>query len=147
LHILRQNLNLTFPRSYQNILTAICLFYHMLYDHVDKCVQQVFDFDCADGFSVALSYMCSPKHAWISIGFANYPLWCRVIYPIKDNKWVALIILVPKNTGTTLEEIQNDAFKNTRIYKEKTEFSWSNDYEKRVSCMARTECKDLCWNV
>jgi hypothetical protein len=25
-----------------------------------------------------------------------------VIYPIMDNKWVAPIILVPKNTGTTL---------------------------------------------
>jgi hypothetical protein len=43
-----------------------------------------------------------------------------VIYPIMDNKWVAPIILVPKNTGTTLQEIQNDAFKNTRIYIEKT---------------------------
>jgi len=28
--------------------------------------------------------------------------------------------LVPKNTGTTLQEIQNDDFKNTRICKEKT---------------------------
>jgi hypothetical protein len=26
------------------------------YDQVDKCVQQVFDFDCEDGLSVALSY-------------------------------------------------------------------------------------------
>jgi hypothetical protein len=33
---------------------------------------------------------------------------------------VASILLVPKKTGTTLEEIRNDAYENTRIYKEKT---------------------------
>jgi hypothetical protein len=27
----------------------------MCYDQVDKCVQQVFDFDCKDGLSVAFS--------------------------------------------------------------------------------------------
>ena len=70
---------------YSNVYFITC------YDQVDKCVQQVFDFDCEDGLSVALSYdydfteikkdgeayMCSPKHAGINIGFAsfaNYPL-------------------------------------------------------------------------
>jgi hypothetical protein len=32
----------------------------------------------------------------------------------------APILLVPKKTGTILEEIQNDAYKNARICKEKT---------------------------
>ena len=40
--------------------------------------------------------------------------------PIMDNKWVAPILLVPKKTGTILEEIQNDTYENARIYKEKT---------------------------
>jgi hypothetical protein len=70
---------------YSNVYFITC------YDQVDKCVQQVFDFDCEDGLSVALSYdydlteikkmernICvPPKHAGISIGFAsfaNYPL-------------------------------------------------------------------------
>jgi hypothetical protein len=44
----------------------------------------------------------------------------KVIPPITDSEWVASILLVPKKTGTTLEEIQNDAYKNARIYKEKT---------------------------
>ena len=43
-----------------------------------------------------------------------------VIYPIMDSKWVAPILLVLKKTGTTLEEIQNDAYEKARIYKEKT---------------------------
>jgi len=43
-----------------------------------------------------------------------------VIYPIIDSKWVAPILLVPKKTGIMLEEIQNDAYENARIYKEKT---------------------------
>ncbi|KAL9397452.1 hypothetical protein Peur_011705 [Populus x canadensis] len=37
-----------------------------------------------------------------------------------DNEWVAPILLVPKKIGITLEEIQNDTYKNARIYKEKT---------------------------
>ena len=44
----------------------------------------------------------------------------RVIYPITDSEWVVPIFLVPKNIGITLEEIQNDAYENARIYKEKT---------------------------
>jgi hypothetical protein len=32
-----------------------------------------------------------------------------VICPIIDSKWVAPILLVPKKTRITLEEIQNDA--------------------------------------
>jgi hypothetical protein len=35
---------------YNNVYSIIC------YDQVDKCVQQVFDFDCEDKLSVALSY-------------------------------------------------------------------------------------------
>jgi hypothetical protein len=35
---------------YSNVYSITC------YDQVDKCVQQVFDFDCEDGLSVALSY-------------------------------------------------------------------------------------------
>jgi len=43
-----------------------------------------------------------------------------VIPPITDSEWVASILLVPKKTGTMLEEIRNDAYENARIYKEKT---------------------------
>jgi len=43
-----------------------------------------------------------------------------VIPPITENEWVASILLVPKKTRTTLEEIWNDAYENARIYKEKT---------------------------
>ncbi|KAJ6886804.1 hypothetical protein NC651_027227 [Populus alba x Populus x berolinensis] len=43
-----------------------------------------------------------------------------VIYPITDSEWVAPILLVPKKIGITVEEIQNDAYENARIYKEKT---------------------------
>jgi len=32
---------------------------------------------------------------------------------------VAFILLVPKKTGITLEEMQNDAYENANIYKEK----------------------------
>jgi len=39
--------------------------------------------------------------------------------PIINSKWVGPILLVPKKTGIMLEEIQNDAYENTRIYKEK----------------------------
>jgi len=37
-----------------------------------------------------------------------------------DSEWVAPILLVPKKIGIMLEEIQNDAYENARIYKEKT---------------------------
>jgi hypothetical protein len=40
--------------------------------------------------------------------------------PITNSEWVAPIFLVPKKTRTMLEEIHNDAYKNARIYKEKT---------------------------
>jgi hypothetical protein len=43
-----------------------------------------------------------------------------VIQAIMDSELVAPILLVPKNIGITLEEIQNDAYENARIYKEKT---------------------------
>ena len=43
-----------------------------------------------------------------------------VIYPIMNNEWVAPILLVSKRIGIMLEEIQNDAYENARIYKEKT---------------------------
>jgi hypothetical protein len=43
-----------------------------------------------------------------------------VIPLITDSEWVAPIFLVPKKTRTMLEEIHNDAYKNARIYKEKT---------------------------
>jgi len=36
-----------------------------------------------------------------------------------DSEWVAPILLVPKKIGIMLEEIQNDAYENARIYKEK----------------------------
>jgi hypothetical protein len=35
---------------YSNVYSITC------YVQVDKCVQQVFDFDCEDGLSIALSY-------------------------------------------------------------------------------------------
>jgi len=43
-----------------------------------------------------------------------------VIYPITHSKWVVHILLVSRKTGIILEEIQNDAYENARIYKEKT---------------------------
>jgi len=95
---------------YSNVYSITC------YDQVDKCVQQVFDFDCEDGLSVALSYgydftkiekmerhVCVPRNVLIT-----------------DSEWVAPILLVPKKIGITLEEIQNDAYENAMIYKEKT---------------------------
>ena len=42
-----------------------------------------------------------------------------VIHPIMDNEWVAPILLMPKKIGIMFEEIQNDAYENARIYKEK----------------------------
>jgi hypothetical protein len=42
-----------------------------------------------------------------------------VLQPIMDSEWVVPILLVPKKIGITLKEIQNDAYENARIYKEK----------------------------
>ena len=69
---------MTYP--YSNVYFITC------YDQVDKCVQQVFYFDCKDELSMALSYnydftkierhICvPPKHTRINIGFANHPPW------------------------------------------------------------------------
>jgi hypothetical protein len=32
--------------------------FYQYYDQIDKCVKQVFDFECEDGLSVTLSYSC-----------------------------------------------------------------------------------------
>jgi hypothetical protein len=110
---------------YSNAYSITC------YDQVDKCVQQV----C--GLSVALSYgydfteikekerhICVPQNVNQSTlalqALQTVPLDVGVIPPITENEWVASILLVPKKTGTMLEEIRNDAYKNARIYKEKT---------------------------
>jgi hypothetical protein len=107
------------------------------YDQVDKCVQQVCDFDSKDGLSVVLSndydftkieegerHICVPQNVHQS-ALALQALQtilhdAGVIPLITDSEWVASILLVPKKTGTMLEEIRNDAYKNARIYKEKT---------------------------
>jgi hypothetical protein len=115
---------------YSNVYFITC------YDQVDKCVQQVFDFDCEDGLSVALSYdydlteikkmernICVPQNmqeSALALQVLQTILYdAGVIYPITDSKWVAPILLVPKKTGIILEEIWNDAYKNARIYIEK----------------------------
>jgi len=120
---------ITYP--YSNVYSITC------YDQVDKCVQQVCDFDSEDGLTVALSYgynftkikemerrICVPQNMHES-ALALQALQtvlhdAGVIYPITDSEWVAPILLVPKKIGITLEEIQNNAYENTRIYKEKT---------------------------
>jgi hypothetical protein len=100
-------------------------------------VQQVCDFDCEDGLSVALSYgydfikieemerrICVPQNVHesaLDLQALQTVLYdAEVIYPITDSEWVARILLVPKKIGIKLEEIQNDAYENARIYKEKT---------------------------
>jgi hypothetical protein len=97
-------------------------------------VQQLWDFDCKDGLSVALSYdydftkieeverhICVPQNVHESaLALQTVPHDVEVIYPIIDSKWVVPILLVPKKTGITLEKIQNDSYENARIYKEKT---------------------------
>jgi len=116
---------------YNNVYSITC------FDQVDKCVQQVFDYDCENGLSIALSYgydiieieeierhICVPQNVH-QLALALQALQTilhdvGVIYPITDSKWVALILLVPKKTRIALEEIQNDAYENARIYKEKT---------------------------
>jgi hypothetical protein len=120
---------MTYP--YSNVYSITC------YDQVDKCVQQVCDFESEDGLSVALSYdynftkikemkrhICVPQNMHESTlalqALQTVPHDARVIHPIMDSEWVVPIFLVPKKIGITLEEIQNDAYENARIYKEKT---------------------------
>ena len=100
-------------------------------------MQQVCDFDCEDGLSVALSYdydftkieemkrhICVPQNIHES-ALALQALQIvlhdgGVIHPITESEWVAPIFLVPKKIGIMWEEIRNDAYENARIYKEKT---------------------------
>jgi hypothetical protein len=120
---------MTYP--YSNVYSITC------YYQVDKCVQQVCDFDCEDGLSVALSYgydftkieemerhICVPQNVHESAlalqALQTAPHDAGVIHPITDSKWVAPILLVAKKIEITLEEIQNNAYENARIYKEKT---------------------------
>jgi len=120
---------MTYP--YSNVYSITC------YDQVNKCVEQVCDFDSEDGLSVALSYgynftkieemerhLCVTQNVHESAlalqALQTVPHDAGVIHPIMDIEWVAPILLVPKKIGITLEEIQNDAYKNARIYKEKT---------------------------
>ena len=82
------------------------------YDQIDKCVQQVCDFDSEDGLSVALSYdydftkieemdrhICVPQNmhepALALQALQTVPHDTGVIYPIMDSEWVAPILLVP----------------------------------------------------
>jgi hypothetical protein len=117
---------MTYP--YSNVYSITC------YDQVDKCVQQVCDFDSEDGLSVALSYgyyftkikemerhICVPQNVHESaLALQTVPHDAGVIHHIMDTEWVAPILLVPKKIGITLEEIQNYAYENAKIYKEKT---------------------------
>jgi len=105
---------MTYP--YRNVYSITC------YDQVDKCVQQFCDFDSKDGLSIALSYdydftkikemerhICVPRNVHDSAldlqAFQTVPHDARVIPLITDCEWVASILLVPKKTGTMLEEI------------------------------------------
>jgi len=102
---------MTYP--YSNVYTITC------YDQVDKCVQQVCDFDSEDVLSVALSYgydftkieemerhICVPQNVHESaLALQTVPHDAGVIHPIMDSEWVAPILLVPKKIGITLEEI------------------------------------------
>jgi hypothetical protein len=116
---------------YNNVYSITC------YDQVDECVQQVCDFDSEDGLSVALSYgydftkieemerhICVSQNVHESAltlqALQTVPHDTGVIHPIMDSEWVAPILLVPKKIGIMLEEIQNDAYENAKIYKEKT---------------------------
>ena len=97
-------------------------------------MQQVCDFYCEDGLSIALSYgydftkieemerhICVPQNVYQSTLALQTVLHDAGVIPlITDSEWVASILLVPRKTGTMLEEIRNDAYKNARIYKEKT---------------------------
>ena len=113
---------------YNNVYSITC------YDQVDKCVQQVCEFDSEDELSVALSYDYDftkieemERHLYVpqnmcesALALQTVPQDAGVIHPIMDSEWVAPILFLPKKIGITLEEIQNDAYKNARIYKEKT---------------------------
>jgi hypothetical protein len=52
--------------------------------------------------------MYFPKYAQSTLALQTVLHDAGVNYPITDSKWVASILLIPKNIGTTLEEIQND---------------------------------------
>jgi hypothetical protein len=62
----------------------------------------------------------------------------RSFTPITNSKWVAPIFLVPKRTGIMLKEIQNDAYENARICKEKTK-SFHDRMITRKSLMLETK--------
>jgi hypothetical protein len=85
-------------------------------------VQQVCDFDCEDGLSVALSndydftkieemerniFVAQNVHeSTLDLQALQTVLHdARVIYSITDSEWVMPILLVPKRIGITLEEI------------------------------------------
>jgi len=89
------------------------------YDQVDKCAQQVCDFDSEDELRVALSYdydftkieemerhICVPQNVHESTlalqALQTVPHDTGVIHPIMDSEWVAPILLVPKKIGIKL---------------------------------------------
>jgi len=89
------------------------------YDQVDKCAQQVCDFDSEDELRVALSYdydftkieemerhICVPQNVHESTlalqALQTVPHDAGVIHPIMDSEWVAPILLVPKKIGIKL---------------------------------------------
>jgi hypothetical protein len=105
---------MTYP--YSNVYPITC------YDQVDKCVQQVCDFDCEDELSMALSngydftkieeierHICVPQNMHQSAldlqALQTVLHDAGVIYPITDSEWVAPILLMPKKIGIPLEEI------------------------------------------
>jgi hypothetical protein len=66
-------------------------------------------------------HICVPQNMHeLALALQAVPHDAGVIHPIVDSEWVAPILLVPKKIAITLEEIQNDAYENARIYKEKT---------------------------
>jgi len=123
---------ITYPCS--NVYSITC------YDQVDKCAQQVCDFDREDGLSVALSYGYDftnikdmERHICVSQNVHESTLALQalqivhhdtgVIHPIMDSEWVAPILLVPKKIGIMLEEIQNDAYENAKFTKKRLRVS------------------------
>ena len=92
-------------------------------------MQQVFDFDCEDGLSIALSYgydfteieemeshICVPQNIHeLALALQTVPNDAGVIHPIMDSEWVAPIHVVPKKTGITLVKNKNDELIPTRI--------------------------------
>jgi len=106
---------MTYPCS--NVYSITC------YDQVDKCAQQVFDFDNEDGLSVALCYgydvieieemerhICVPQNIHESAlalqALQTVPNDAGVIHPIMDSGWVSPIILVPKKIGIMLKKFE-----------------------------------------